>query len=300
MVFFGTTFCGGKYTLFPPATSQKQLFTLQINDGTYNHLFLSNNALIENGNFTWDYDTALSADFNEDLTAGNKEFNLKKTDHIVIRRREIGGQKWVTLYVKEINVVDDFNIHYVDKYARSKTTYEYRVSSCLNGVENSVLVENVYSDFDGFYITDKDCLYGTIYNLDNCDTNRNIVAQVQEMLNSEYVNVVSCGSANYDSGSISGVFMDYDLENNNLDRVNTYRYREDVKDRLSTANKKPLILKIYDGRIWMIKVTGEINDTNDGHHDLRRIGFGWVEIGDLNNMKDLYGWNFVDVESRWW
>ncbi len=297
MIFLNTTFLSGKYTLLPPATTNGQILTVMIKDGTYNHLYLSKNEL-KDTTFDWDYDTLLSADFDNDFTAGNKDFNLLKTDHIVVRRREKDKQKWITLYIKEMNTVDDFNIHFVDKYARADAEYEYKVSSYLNGVENTVVIKNVYSEFEGFYITDKDCLYGTIYNMDNCDTTRNITTQLLALLNSKYIDVISNSETNYDSGTISGVFMDYDGKTDSLNTQTTYSYREDIKERLS--NKKPLILKVQDGRIWMIKVTGEISDNNDGHIDLRRIGFSWAEIGDLNDMKDLYGYGFVDVESRWW
>ena len=300
MIFLGTTFCSGKYTLFPPATPQNDILTVMIKDGTYNHLYLSSNALKNDTTFEWDYNTAFNADFDEDITAGNKEFNTGKTDHLVIRRREIGTQVWITLFDKEITNVEDFNIHFVDKYARAETEYEYKVSSYLNNVENTTIVQNIYSDFDGMYITDKDCLYGTIYNLDSCDTTRNITAQILELLNSKYVHVISNSSANYDSGSASGVFMSYDLNTHTFERSSTYQQRANVKNRLATANKKPLILKVHDGRIWMMKVTGNITDSNDGHVDLRRIGFDWAEVGDMNDMEDLYGYGFVDVESRWW
>lgn len=298
MIFLGTTFCSGKYTLFPPATTQTTVLTVMIKDGTYNHLFLSSDGLKNDTVFEWDYNTLLNADFDSDLIAGSKDFNIQKTDHLVVRRREVGKQTWVTLFVKEIFTIEDFNIHFVDKYARAETNYEYKISSYLNGIENTTIVENIYSDFDGIYITDKDCLYGTIYNLDSCDTTRNITAQLLELLNSKYVHVVSNSSADYDSGSASGVFMNYDTKTNTLDKQSTYQQRMDIQNRL--ANKKPLILKVHDGRIWMVRVVGNIQNTNDGHVDLRRIGFDWVEIGNLDNMKDLYGWNFIDVESRWW
>ena len=298
MIFLGTTFCSGKYTLFPPATTQTAILTIMIKDGTYNHLFLSSDGLKNDAVFEWDYNTLLNADFDSDLIAGSKDFNIQKTDHLVVRRREVGKQTWVTLFVKEIFAIEDFNIHFDDKYARAEADYEYKISSYLNGIENTTIIENIYSDFDGVYITDKDCLYGTIYNLDSCDTTRNITTQLLELLNSKYVHVISNSSADYDSGSVSGVFMNYDTKTDSLDKQSTYQQRMDIQNRL--ANKKPLILKVHDGRIWMIRVTGNIQNTNDGHTDLRRIGFDWVEIGSIDDMKDLYGWNFVDVESRWW
>lgn len=298
MIFLGTTFCSGKYTLFPPATPQNNILTVMIKDGTYNHLFLSSNGLKNDTVFEWDYNTLLNANFDSDFIAGSKDFNIQKTDHLVIRRREVGKQTWITLFVKEIYNIEDFNIHFVDKYARAEANYEYKISSYLNGVENTTIIENIYSDFGGMYITDKDCLYGTIYNLDSCDTTRNITNQLVELLNSQYIHVVSNSSVNYDSGSASGIFMNYDAKTDTLDKISTYQQRMDVQDRL--ANKKPLILKVHDGRIWMIRVTGNIRNTREGHVDLRRIGFDWVEIGSIDDMKDLYGWNFIDVERKWW
>ena len=61
-----------------------------------------------------------------------------------------------------------------------------------------------------------------------------------------------------------------------------------------------LILKIHDGRIWMVRASESISDSMDGHKDLRKISFNWVEIGDVNDMKTLYMNGFSDVGSRWW
>lgn len=297
MIFLGTTFCSGKYTLSPPTTKNTTLLTIMIKDGKYNHLFVSLNALKEDTVFEWDESTVMDADFNDSLLAGNKEFNLEKTDHIVISRREVGKKNWVVLYDKEVYGIKDFDIHLVDKYAKAKTNYEYKMSSYLNGVENTTIIENIYSDFGGMYLADKECLYGTIFNLDACDTARQISGNTLELMNSKYANVVSNSETNYDTGTTSGLFVS--LENKDyLTLISDGRQREDIKNRLS--NKKPLILKIHDGRIWMMKVVGEITDSQDGDSDLRRISFNWAEIGDLNSMKDLYGYNFVDVDSRWW
>ena len=199
--------------------------------------------------------------------------------------------------VQAVENIDDLNVHIIDKYARSGVEYQYSVSSFINGIENSCIIENVYSEFDGYYITDKDCLYGTIYNMDGADTTRNVTRQVVEMLNSKYMNVVSNSATNCDSGSITGAFFKIGVDGM-IDHEASLRDRNAVKNRL--ANKKPLILKIGDGRIWMIKASGTVNDTMDGHRDLRNITFEWVEVGDVNDMKTLYMNGFSDVDQKWW
>ena len=301
MIFLGTVFCSEAKSLFPPATINKPLISIQVFDGVYNQIYLSTdiNMTVDALDDNWNFHTKMNATFEDGtLNAGNSAFSLHNTDTVVIRRREKGTLNWTVIYVKEIKTIDDFKIHFIDKYARSGVEYEYSVSSFINGVENSYVIENVYSEFDGYYITDKDCLYGTIFNVDGCDTTRNVSNQVVQMLNSKYMKVVSNSDINADSGSVTGAFIKIDTESGEAISLDSLEYRNVVKDRL--ANKKPLILKIHDGRIWMIKVSGNINDVMDGHKDLRNITFEWCEIGDVNDMRTLYINGFSDIDSRWW
>lgn len=299
MIFLGTTFWGDMNSLMPPSSDTSPIISVQLFDGTYNHLFLSSNPDLTVNSFDdeWTIETKMNADFNGSLDAGNSAFSLRNTDHVVIRRREKDTMKWTTIYVKEIKTIDDFSIHYMDKYARAGIEYEYRVSSFVNNIENSFLIQNVYSDFSGYYITDKDCIYGTIYDLDGCDTSRQITNQVLEMLNSKYMSVVSNSSINCDSGSISGTFIHIN-DKYEYDPNTSLKHRDDFKSRLTS--KKPLILKVDDGRIWMIRVVGNPSDSMGEHRNLRTISFEWIEVGDVNDMKTLYRNRFSNVDSRWW
>lgn len=300
MIFLGETFCSGRRSLLPPTNKIANITSIQIFDGTYSRIFLSANSSLTVNNIddAWDEYTKMNADYSKGLDAGNSGFSLRNTDTLLIRRRELGTYDWTTIYVKDITSLDDFAVNIEDTYARAGVEYEYCVSSFLNGVENSYVIQNVYSDFQGFYITDKDCLYGTIYDIDGCDTSRNITAQTLELLNSKYMTVVSNSALNCDSGSISGTFLKMNSDSVSLNQQAGLKYRNAFKNRL--ANKKPLILKIDDGRIWMIRVLSNPNDTMGGHRDIRQINFEWAEIGDVNDMKTLYMNGFSDVDSRWW
>ena len=249
MIFLGTTFCSGKHTLAPLPTKVTPIMAIQIFDGTYNKLFLSADTTLTVKNFDdeWTYDTKINANFNGTFDAGNVGFSVKTTDNIVIRRREIGTLDWTTIYVKPIKKIEDFHVILTDNYARAGVEYEYSLSSFCNGIENSFVIKNVYSDFDGYYVTDKDSLYGTIYDIDGCDTSRNITTQTLEVLNSKYMTVVSNSNLNCDSGSITGTFIKINCNTFDIDKNGGLQYRNEFKDKL--ANKKPLILKIHDGRI---------------------------------------------------
>ena len=111
--------------------------------------------------------------------------------------------------------------------------------------------------------------------------------------------VVSNADTCAETGSASGLFVKFDNEDiNQYNRAASFAYRQEIKNRL--ANKKPLILKVCDGRMWMIRVTGQPTDTSDGNLDVRKLSFDWVEIGDYNDMETLYRNGFSDVESGWW
>lgn len=299
MIFLGATFWSDGNSLFSPVVPNNALVAIQINNGTYNQLYLTTNTdmPITNLNNEWDEDTKLNAFFDNTFDAGNTGFSLRNTDYIVVKRRESGTMDWTVIYAQEVKNINDLNINIIDKYARSGVEYEYTVSSFVNGVENSYIINNVYSEFNGFYVTDKDCLYGTIYNIDGCDTTRNTTSELVEMLNSKYMQVVSNSKLNCDSGSISGTFFELDDENETNAEA-SLQYRKSFIDRL--ANKKPLILKVNDGRIWMIKVTGTPSDNMHDIRDIRDISFEWTEIGDINDMRTLYLNGLSDVDSRWW
>lgn len=301
MIFLGTTFFSGKYSLLPHPTSIVDITAIRVFDGAYNQIFLSadSSLTIDNYDDEWTRKTQFNADFNnEGFEAGNTSYTLDNTDTMAIKRREVGTTEWTTIYVKKIETVEDFNINIKDTYARASVDYEYGLFAYLGGVEMGYIINNVYSDFDGYYITDKDCLYGTIYDVDGCNTSRNITNQTLGLLNSKYMSVVSNSDLDCDSGSITGTFIKIDDTTCQFNRESSLQYRKNVMSRL--ANKKPLILKIHDGRIWMIRVVGKPQDAMGGHYDIRQITFEWVEIGDINDMKTLYNYGFSDVDSRWW
>ena len=301
MIFLGYNFFSDTNS-FAPTPSGHIINAIRIFDGEYNSLFVSANPDLTLGNIgdAWDYDTRIKTNFeNNTLEAGNSSFSLVNTEQLLIKRRVLGEQKWVVIYIKDVETTDDFKFYFIDKYARSGIEYEYAICSVSGGIENSFVVDNVYSEFQGMYITDKDCLYGTIFNVDCSTTTQNLINSTLSLLNSKYMTVVSNGQTCSESGTASGTFLKFDDNDvNKYNRQRSFQYRAEIKNRL--ANKKPLILKVEDGRIWMIRVTGQPTDSSNGHLDLRSLSFDWAEIGDYNDMETLYRNGFSDVDDGWW
>lgn len=299
MIFLGSSFLSGRNTLYPTPIEESKITAVSLADGTYNHLFISKNTELTTNNWTddWDFDTVLNASFGTNLDAGNSGFSLRNTDTVVITRRELLTGKTVTIFVKPISIIEDFDINVLHRFARSETDYVFRISSYTNGIENSYVEVEVRSRFDGMYICYKDSMYGTLYDLDGADTTQNIKSEIIEGYN-EYPTVVSNSNCNYEKGSITGSFIKVDDNECKVDLASGRLYRQEFKNQL--ASKRPFVLKMPDGRAWIACCTDTPTDNMKEHRDLRQITFSFCEIGNLDDMETLYNADLSDVESRWW
>ena len=304
MIFLGSTFFSDDKAI-SATPSNTNITSLQLYQGSYHQLHLSSDTEVSEEILNQEYDkrwgvtTIMDVNFSTgSVNAGNIEFAEMYSDYITVKRRESGQTNWMTIIAKEVNSMDDFDFTFYDKFAKNDTEYEYAISLYSDGKESSRNVTKVLSSFDGIFIADKNSIFGTMLNVNGCDTSRNIQTNTLTLMNDRYPTVVSNSVVNYDSGSVEGLFIDIDLCGSmEINKKNSMYLREKLKDLL--ANRKPLILKIDDGRIWIIKVTGDINDTMDTMPLLRKISFSWVQIGELN-METLYKCGLSDVDSRWW
>ena len=303
MLFLGTTFFSGAHTMEPPATNISPITEISLTNGTFDHLYVGKNVNEEVvvTNNEWTEDTLLSAPFDENLDAGNSGFSLRNTDTVIIKRREKGTVDWITIFVKPIKYIEDFKFIFFDRYAKGNTDYEYILCSTCNGIENSYVIKEVYSQFHGFFVVDSNNSYGTFFNVDGGDTQRNAAGEVVPLLNNKYAKVVRNNSTSYDTGTASGVFIKTNRigeDSCSMDLPGSNKFRSDIMDFL--MNGRPKILKWDDGRIWLISITGSPTDSRVDHELVREISFQFAEIGDCNDPRTLYLNGLSTVESKWW
>lgn len=298
-MFLGTTFFGGKHIFTPPMINVTKFSTVSISDGSYDHLFLSSdpNTTAEDINKDWNYTTKINASFDKNLEGGNAGFSVKNTDTMIIQTREKGELTWKTIFVIPINTKEDFNVVKNYFFSRNLSTNEYKLVSKINGIENSSVVIESKTEFDGFFVVDKENVYGTIFNINITDTIQNVNNSTQELLHNKYASSYTYADTNYTSGTTSGCFIKMD-ESCNIVIEDGVNYRKNVMEWI--CNHQAKILKLEDGRIFLIKVVGKPSDTNEGHIDLRRISFDWIEIGNVNSSRDLYFNNLSDVSETYW
>lgn len=243
----------------------------------------------------WDNNTILHAKFNNDLKAGNLDYSTETISIVRIKRREKReNATWVTIKEIPITKTEDFSFTYVDRYARARTEYEYAVVPVMNNVELDYTIGNVYSNFDGIVVCDKEESYQTVAD-ESVPTasRRNPFGQV-EPLDSKFPYIFFNGNTNYDTGTAQGLFVEIDWDRRQFKTSSGARYREKVKAFLT--NGKPKILKCMDGRIWMIDVTSDPSETVQNHPDQVSISFNFTEIGDVTSTRDMYLNDFTDVD----
>ncbi|GFI48386.1 hypothetical protein IMSAGC019_03713 [Lachnospiraceae bacterium] len=307
MFLCGSNFVGGALACAPTPTGIENINYVELKNGIYDDLYISKNTDFELSNncpAQWDFDTILWAKFDNTTNAGNVDWNLETTSHIILKSRTEGNFKWKTIVAKEVKGLDDFVINYPDYFVASGQPVEYAIVPVLYGCEGIYATTRIVSDFDKMFLIEGDTVWGTEITDGYCDTTRNIPSSTVELLNGRYPIFVRNTAANYDTGNCKGSFVPlideagcelaYDKE---YDHQRT-KFQRDFMDFI--CDGIPKILKLPDGRLWLAQVTPSPADTaNLGYND-REISWPWAEVGSVNSEEDLYYLGFSNIEPEWW
>mgnify|MGYP003299118890 CR=1 FL=1 len=245
---------------------------------------------------SWDAATYLHAKFNGDIFSGNSDFGVDNTTNILIKRRVKGTYKWLPLFDIPADCSDDYNFVVVDKYAASKTIYEYAAVPIINGVEASYSITSCKVEFDDLVIIDKDDSCSTRFNIE-MNQSRNTTCGTIVPIESKYPIYVANASNDYYSGNISATFIKMNGDNVDED-VNPSKYRDDVMSFLN--NRKPKFIKHPNGNCWIASIGNTINDDDNGHPMVHHTSFDFTEIGNTESSEDLSRFGFVDIGEEWW
>ncbi len=250
----------------------------------------------------WDFDTIFHADFNNSTNAGNVDWNLQSVSHLLVKRRDTSKFQWTTIAVKEIHTLKDFSdgIKGNDYTNASHVEYQYAVVPVLHGTEGLYNTIFVDSQFRDIFLVEKNCIIGAPSSDGFCDTARRIPSSLAETIHNRYPSYIRNTISNYDKGSCKGKFIELDEESCNFSVTDALRipYQRKIMDFL--ADGMPKLLKHFDGRIWLIAVTGDPTDTADGAYNNRAVSFEWTEIGNYESERDLYYTNLSDIGEEWW
>lgn len=300
MICCGYGLCGDRHALDFTPTAVKNIRSVLLQNGIYDELYISRDT---SGPYTtdipgtWDFDTILHARFQGNLHAGNVEYSIGEISHIRIKRRERGSFDWVTLFEIPIADFDDFRFQLYDRYNRAKTEYEYALVPVTNNVEGNLNINHVYSDFDGVYLTEKDRTFNTALSVE-VSVQKNHPSEVVGTLGRVYPYIVGNSRNNYYSGTVTATFIEYNPAAGDWNVGTGWKYRRALMAFLE--NSRPKILKLHDGRMWLVNVMDAVTESPQEHADAPVTTISWTETGDAESVQDLYFNGLIDVNPEWW
>lgn len=308
--FLGLDFLSGPDALNPAPSAVDNITYTEISNAIFDHLNLSRDTS-EFGNTTiptqWTYDTILNATFNGTLNAGNLEYSIRQLDGIKIKRRlkpDIGEAydakdpryRWLTLSFVKIDKVEDLNFAFNDFLNAWGVEYEYAFVPVVRGTEGKYIVDSIKSKFNGVFIGDSEQAFKFLYDVSYGSNLRKQQTGTFAPMGRQYPIVVANGISSYESGSVTGTVLNDSFEKDGkLDRLATVRKKNQIKDFLT--NKRPKVLKDWNGNIWLVMVTEDVPvEYREGSGmGIPNVSFNWTEIGDVTNQEDLYDAGLVDT-----
>lgn len=292
-MFMGRYYCGSKEAVSSTPTNIKDITYVSISNGVYDELFGTDNSNIKMNDLskTWDFDTRFYAKFQNNLMAGNVDYAASTVSSVRIKRRKNDEHKWFTMFDIPIKTNEDFEFELEDRYAQGNQDYYYAMIPVIEQVEGNINKNSIRSEFNNYFILDKDISYPIIFNTSlNVELNKSI--SVINTLGKKYPFVISNGLSQYKTGSLS--FSLAQIIDCEIDEYNGYNYRNQFEQWIT--NGKPKILKDWTGQIFMIDITSSIPIGYE-YWNLPSYQIQFTEIGNVLDENDMYYNNFTDTMS---
>ena len=260
------------------------------------HLNMTSDMTISYSNIIptqWTSNTILDASFSGNLNGGNLNFTLSQLDTILVKRREVGTQTWITVFSIPIHTALDLSFIKIDRLC-GIGTYEYALVPSLNGTEGQYTIIEVESLYQGIFLCDKDHTFRFLGNVEYGSTEQVGVVGVHEPFGSKYPYVVSNSMIDYKRLSLSGLLLPNSFyDNGQVDAKTNKQLLDSLMSVL--AERKPKILKDQAGNIWMVQVSGGKSIGYDNRMGMRvaTVSIPLTEMGDVTSQKDMTKYGFV-------
>lgn len=291
MFFLGNTFCSSQKALDSTGINVS-ISDIKIQNGIIDSLFITKDIAMNNDDLKeWNYNTLLYALFNNSTLAGNVDFSTSTVSSIRIKIKKHTDNKWENIMEIPINSNEDFNFNRYYSYCRGNTEYDFALVPVINQVEGNLDVNTVKSKFEGAYLIEKNVMYHAFFNL-KLEHHREHSATTVKTLGKKTPYYIKNGNVNYTSGTLQAIFIYVDKDSHKLD-IENWQYRENIDDFLTNGKLK--LLKTENGKMWMIGIVDSISQDISKHEQLPIHNITWEQIGDADDINDLYENDFIDV-----
>ena len=209
--------------------------------------------------------------------AATEDASTSLVDKITIKRKVHGTSTWTTIKTIAVTNISHFSFNLLDYGTKSKHSYDYGLFPSKLSIEEDGIIGEVNCDFDSLFIGTATIQHVAILNV-KCVSKRSSNSVVTTPLYSKYPRHIQIGSANYSTGSASGIFTPYE---NDCKPIFTHirQYKDALLDFL--CNGTPKILKTPDGRAWYVAIGPNPGEDDSDISDAAGISFEWTEIGEL-------------------
>lgn len=187
---------------------------------------------------------------------------------------------------------------FVDYTASDDQDYEYALVPVTGNDEGNYLTVTTTSQLDGVFLTDGTNIYKFYADVAYGNFQQTQKVNAHEPFGRKYPVIVSNAATNYMAGSLSGMVLagDY-LKTGKIDRRAIANERDTLLQFLT--NKKPKILKDWNGNIWMVAVVDNPSVTYyDGSGmGLMNVSMTFMEVGSATDANDLAAYGFAIPEG---
>lgn len=297
----GYNFCFDGNCLDPMPTSANGITSSKVKNGIFSHYNVSSDVSGDYNNIVptaWDLSTIMDCNFNDNIGAGTLGELTKNITSIRIKRREKGTFDWVVIKEISISGIDDFSFIFTDNLASNFTQYEYAYVPVMGQVEGTYTTNEVYSKFNGVFLCDVNTIYKFYADIDYGSTDSVQKIGTYEPFGRKYPVMVSNGLLGYDTGTVSALILPKNFkETNRIDRQVITNERNALFKWLT--NKKPKMLKDWNGGEWLIQIVGNPQTDYESNYGMgiQRMTAEWVQIGNPKEKANLYANGLIPRED---
>ena len=246
---------------------------------------------------SWDFNTRLNCDFNDNIMGGNISVVLDQLDSIKVKRRKSTTYTWTTIFEKEIVDEDSLRFMFDDYIMPSGTTIEYAIVPILNGnIEGDYSITEVDIKWNGVFIANKNYRFklysGVTYGTSVYNKEKGLL----QPIGSKYPIIIQNGDDSYFSGTIQGTLLGYNYEDTKIiDRDDVVRQVNDFVNMLNSG--EAFCITDWNGNIYIARCNSKPNVSYVGNYGngIANISFTFVEQGKWDNELDLYNNDFIDI-----
>jgi len=291
----GSTFLGiDDLTISHAPTNLDHINKIELYNGRFDDLYVTHNMdvqkIVDNTiPGTWDFDTVLMAQFDDDTSAGNVNWHLKDLDYVAIKVKPQDDHKWITCHFKKVNSYDDLQI--IGKYLAAMTgIWDVALIPISSGnIEGTYIQVKVDVNVNKLVLLDEDAIHSTFL-VDSAIAMQSVMpSQAVNTLHNKFPYIIRNTRANYETIEVTCTFLPNDEEcldlSGNLKAQ--AKWSRELKGWL--MNGKTKLLKTDDGDMWLGYITSPVSDQpyDNGVSELRKYTFGLTETGLPNNEDDL-------------